>query len=177
MIIHKTPLHGVLMMQPELIEDQRGFFARTFCRQQFDDLGLQTGIAQCSFAVNTRSGTLRGLHFQRPPYGEVKWVRCTKGAVCDVLVDLRPDSPTYARWTAIELTEQNRSTLYIPEYVAHGYQSLTPESELFYQISQFYNPEYAWGIRWNDPAFNISWPLPVSCISSKDQSWPDFDVA
>lgn len=175
MIFSDTDLPGLLVIDIEPIEDDRGFFARTWCRREFEERGLDTRVAQCSVALNKLRGTLRGLHLQRPPHAEVKLIRCTRGAVYDVIVDLRPDSPTYTRWAAFELSEANGRMLYVPEGLAHGYQTLTDSTETTYQISEFYEPESADGVRWDDPAFGIEWPATERRIlSERDRSWPDF---
>lgn len=174
MIFRPTAVDGVLIVEPQPIEDERGFFARTFCADAFATRGLVARVAQCSLSFNPRRGTLRGLHYQRPPHGEAKLVRCTAGAVLDVAVDLRPQSKTFRRHVAVELTPQSRAMLYVPEGVAHGFQTLVDDSEVFYQISAPHRPEAAAGVRWNDRAFGIAWPLPVTAISERDRSYPDF---
>jgi dTDP-4-dehydrorhamnose 3,5-epimerase len=174
MIFTETLIPGAFLIQPERFEDDRGFFARTWCRREFDAHGLTTQLAQCSVSYNLRAGTLRGMHFQKPPHAEVKLVRCTAGAICDVILDLRRDSPAYLRWVAADLSAENRHALYIPEGVAHGFQTLVHDCEVFYQISEFYHPESASGVRWNDPAFGIRWPLSGPILSEKDSRYPDF---
>lgn len=175
MIFTETELSGAYLVDVEIQEDERGFFARAWSRDDFSAHGLSTEISQCSVSYNHRAGTLRGMHFQSDPHAEVKLVRCARGAIYDVIVDLRRDSPTFMRWLAVELTEQNRRMLYVPEGFAHGFQTLLDGTELFYQISQRYVPEAARGVRWDDPAFGIEWP-PVArrIISRRDQEWPDF---
>lgn len=154
--------------------DDRGFFARTFCISEFATHGLNTKLVQCSISFNTRKGTLRGLHYQTAPHAETKLVRCTRGAIYDVVVDLRANSPTLRQWIGVELTEQKRNMVYIPEGCAHGFLTLAEESEVFYQMSEFYAPESARGVRWNDPAFRIGWPGNVEVISERDRTYPDL---
>lgn len=169
-----TALPGVWLIEPEPSHDPRGFFARTFCVREFAAQGLETGFVQHSTSLSTARGTLRGVHFQRPPAAETKLVRCLRGAIWDVAVDLRRDSPTYRRWLGVELSAENRRQLYIPEGIGHGCQTLRDDVEIGYLISAFHAPEAAGGVRYDDPAFAIDWPLPVSVISPKDQSWPLF---
>jgi dTDP-4-dehydrorhamnose 3,5-epimerase len=168
---------GVWRISLEKREDSRGFFARTFCEQEYSDQGLVARYPQNNIAYNDKRATLRGMHFQRPPKSEVKVVRCLRGAVHDVLLDLRPDSPMYLKHEAFELTDENRESLYVPEGVAHGYQTLTDNVEMFYQMSEFYAPAYNDGVRWNDPAFAIDWPLPDPILSDKDQMYPDYSTS
>lgn len=172
MIFLPTGLPGVFRIEAERLQDERGFFARTWCTRETSQQGLQPLIAQCSVSFNPRRGTLRGMHFQAPPHAEVKVVRCTRGALWDVVLDLRPDSPTFRRWEAYELTEGNRSMMYIPVGCAHGFQTLVDETEILYQISEFYTPESARGVRWDDPAVGIEWPLPNPILSARDASFP-----
>ena len=172
MIFTAARIPGVYVAEPEKLEDERGFFARTFCQHEFEAHGLTTRVAQCSISFNPKKATLRGMHYQVAPHAETKLVRCTQGAVYDVLVDLRQESPTFLQWLAVELTAKNRKLLCIPEGVAHGFQTLVDESELFYQISEFHHPECARGVRWNDPVLNIHWPLPPSIVSERDASFP-----
>jgi dTDP-4-dehydrorhamnose 3,5-epimerase len=167
-----TILSGAYVVTLEVKEDERGFFARTFCQQEFADHGLKPVVAQCNLSFNHKAGTLRGMHFQVPPAAETKLVRCTRGAVYDVIVDLRPDSPTYLRHVGVELSEHNHKALYVPELFAHGYQTLTDGAEVAYQVGEMYTPGYERGIRYNDPALGIRWPLPVAVISAKDANWP-----
>lgn len=174
MKLTELELPGAFLIDLEPMEDERGFFARSFCRREFAVHGLNAAVAQCGISYNRTRGTLRGLHYQVPPAAEAKLVRCTRGAVYDVLVDLRPASPTCCRWTAVELTAENYRMVYIPEGLAHGFQTLYDDTELLYQISEFYAPEFARGLRWDDPAFQIAWPLPVSAISDRDRSHPLF---
>jgi dTDP-4-dehydrorhamnose 3,5-epimerase len=174
MIFEPTSLEGAFLVRPQPHQDERGLFCRTFCSVEFDAHGLPRSFVQCNVSWNRLRGTLRGMHFQRKPGEEGKLVRCTMGAVCDVIVDLREDSATYCRWAAFELTASNRTALYIPPGFAHGFQTLKDETELFYQMTEFYVPELASGVRWNDPAFGISWPLPVSSIAERDRSYSNF---
>ena len=168
------PLPGAYVLDLEPLTDERGFFARTFCRDEFRAHGLNPELVQCSVSYNLRGGTLRGMHYQAAPDAEAKLVRCTRGAIYDVLLDLRPNSPTYLQWTAVELTAANRSLAYIPEGLAHGFQTLEDDTEVFYQMSHPYVPGAARGVRWNDPAFAIDWPLAERILSAKDQAYPDF---
>ncbi len=174
MLFTGTKLKGAFVLEPERREDNRGFFARTFCQREFESHGLNPLVVQCNIAYNMKKGTLRGMHFQNPPFQEAKLVRCTKGAIHDVILDLRPDSPTYKQWVSAELSEDNHKMLYVPEGFAHGYQTLSETAEVIYQVSQFYAPEYASGVRYNDLAFGIQWPLEVTSISELDKKWPDF---
>jgi dTDP-4-dehydrorhamnose 3,5-epimerase len=169
-----TRLEGVFLIEPEPAHDARGFFARTFCIQEFEAQKLETRFVQHSLSFNARRGTLRGMHFQREPHGEVKVVTCVKGGIRDVLIDLRPSSPTYRAWEGFDLTADNRRSLYIPKGFAHGFQTLEDETEVTYLISEFHAPAAAAGLRYDDPAFGIEWPLPVTVISPRDVSWPDF---
>ena len=172
-----TKLRGVYIIEPDRRQDERGFFARTFCRQEFEAHGLNPQVAQCNTSFNKKKGTLRGMHFQAAPFAEDKVIRCTAGAIYDVALDLRPDSPTHRQWTAVELTEDNRKSIYIPAGCAHGFQTLADASEVFYQISEFYHPECAGGVRWNDPTFRIEWPLGAALIlSEKDRSYADYGL-
>jgi dTDP-4-dehydrorhamnose 3,5-epimerase len=166
-----TKLAGAYIIEPQPHVDNRGLFARTFCANEFRAQGLVDGIAQCNTSWNLSKGTLRGLHFQLSPSSEVKLVRCTAGALWDVIVDLRPQSATYLQYVAVELTAGNRSALYIPEMFAHGFQTLEEGTEVFYQMSQFYAPKLARGIRYDDPKIGIKWPLPVTSISDLDLNW------
>ena len=174
MIFQPTKLPGVFEILPELKSDERGFFARTWCQKEFADHGLNPKLAQCSISLNSRKGTLRGMHYQVSPHAEAKLVRCTKGAIYDVVVDLRPESPSFKGWTAATLSADNRRALYMPEGCAHGFLTLEDDTELFYQISEFYSAESTRGVRWNDPAFSITWPGEVTVISERDRTYPDF---
>lgn len=174
MIFEETPLAGAFVISIEPIEDERGFFARSFCVQELEARGLCARVAQCNISYNRRRGTLRGLHLQRPPHEEIKLVRCTAGGIHDVIVDLRHGSPTFARHFGVELSAANRKTLYVPAGFAHGFQSLEDDTEVFYQMSHAFAPQAAAGFRWNDPAFGIRWPLEVTVISARDRGYPDF---
>jgi dTDP-4-dehydrorhamnose 3,5-epimerase len=174
MIFSATPVGGAFVIDLEKVEDERGFFARSFCADELRARGLNPRIAQCSISLNRRRGTVRGLHFQRPPRAEVKLVRCTAGALHDVVVDLRPGSPTVGHHFAVELSAANHRMLYVPEGCAHGFQTLQDDTEVFYQISEVFDANCAAGVRWNDPAFGIVWPLEVTVISDRDRRWPDF---
>jgi dTDP-4-dehydrorhamnose 3,5-epimerase len=170
----ETELAGVYLLELEMRSDERGFFARTWCAREFADRGLGSRIVQCNISHNSRRGTLRGLHYQADPHAEAKLVRCTHGAIYDVILDLRPESRTFKHWLAVELSDSNRRMLYIPEGFAHGFQTIADGSEVFYQMSEFYHPEAAKGIRWNDPTFGIPWPIPNPILSARDHTWPDF---
>ena len=176
MIISSTSIADVRIIELEPTFDERGFFARTWCRREFAEQGLCVEIAQESVSFNRIKGSLRGLHFQAPPHDEVKVVRCIRGAIFDVVVDLRPQSTTYLGWQSFELSAENHRALYVPKGCAHGFQTLTDETEVYYQISSFYNPKAAAGYRFDDPAFAITWPLPVSVISERDLRWPLFSA-
>lgn len=179
MIFRSTGLDGTFVVEPEQLVDERGFFARAWCRDEFEARGLSTEINQCNIAFNERTGTLRGLHFQRAPHQETKVVRCTAGAIYDVIVDLRPTSSTYLAWRAVELSAENRRALYIPVGFAHGYQTLVDRTETMYFHSVSYAPGSAAGVRWDDPVFNIDWPdgPGARVINDKDQSWVGYDPA
>jgi len=166
-----TPLAGAYVVELERLQDERGFFARSFCQEEFRRHGLKPAIAQCNVSWNRRRGTLRGLHFQAAPHEEAKVVRCTRGAVWDVIVDLREDSPTRWRWHALELNADNRLAFYVPEGFAHGFQTLADDSEVLYQMSEFYHPDLARGLRWDDPKIGIRWPLPDPVLSPRDRAY------
>lgn len=168
----QTALQGAYILDLEPREDNRGFFARTFCARELTEHGLKGTIAQINLSFNPKAGTLRGLHYQRPPATEAKLIRCTQGAIYDVIVDMRPHSPTYLAYIGVELTAENRRALYIPELFAHGYQTLVANSEVLYSVSEFYTPNAEQGLHYDDPLLGIEWPLAVSEISAKDQSWP-----
>jgi dTDP-4-dehydrorhamnose 3,5-epimerase len=176
MIFTETQLKGAYIIDPERLEDERGFFARTWGRHEYEAHGLNTSLAQCNISYNTRRGTLRGMHYQVAPHAETKLVRCTAGAIYDVIIDMRPGSSTLRQWLAVELSADNRRQLYIPEGFAHGFQTLEDHSEVFYQMTEFYAPDYARGVRWNDPAFGIVWPQAPQAIAARDQAYPDFGV-
>ncbi|MGG4212055.1 dTDP-4-dehydrorhamnose 3,5-epimerase [Paenibacillus peoriae] len=165
----ETELSGAFLIEPELLIDSRGHFARTWCQEEFKSHGLECEFVQCNVSYNRRKGTLRGLHYQASPYEEIKLVRCTKGSIYDVIVDLRSDSPTFKQWFGIELSEKNYKMLYIPKGLAHGFQTLSDDTEVFYQMGQVYNEEYARGVRWNDSELDITWPqIDERIISKKD---------
>jgi dTDP-4-dehydrorhamnose 3,5-epimerase len=174
MILFKTPLKDAFLIKLERREDERGFFARTWCQREFATYGLHTQWVQCNISFNKKKGTLRGMHYQVSPYEEAKLVRCTRGAIYDVVIDLRPDSPTFKHHLAVMLSAQNYKMLYIPEGMAHGFQTLENNTEVFYHMSQFYAPECGRGVRWDDPAFMISWPDDERIISERDRNYPDF---
>ncbi|HEY9878949.1 MAG TPA: dTDP-4-dehydrorhamnose 3,5-epimerase [Leptolyngbyaceae cyanobacterium] len=175
MQIIATPLKDAFVVELEIREDDRGGFARTFCAKEFEDHGLKPIVAQCNMSYNFKAGTLRGMHYQLSPAAETKLVRCTKGAIYDVIIDMRPDSPTYKQHFGIELTADNRKALYVPEMFAHGYLALTDGAEVVYQVGEFYSPGYERGIRYDDPVFGIEWPMPITVISEKDSKWPPFE--
>ncbi len=170
----ETKLPGAYIINLDTLEDERGFFARAFCQKEFEENGLKSNIAQCNLSFNHKKGTLRGMHYQVKPYEEVKMVRCTQGKILDVIIDLRKNSATYKKWVGVELSAENNSMLYVPKGFAHGYQTLEDNSVVYYQVTEFYQPGSERGIRWNDPAFNIDWPLEISVISDKDNSLPDY---
>ena len=176
MTFRELPLAGAYLVDLDRVEDERGVFTRLWCRQEFAARGLPVDLAQLSISMNWRKGTLRGMHLQAAPHEETKVVRCSKGAIYDVLVDLRRDSATFRRWHAVELTPDNGRMLFVPRGCAHGFQTLEDASEVTYLISEFYHSESARGVRWNDPAFAIEWPLPVSVMSQTDRSYADFLV-
>ena len=171
----ETELKGAFLIDPERLEDDRGFFARAFCRKEFEPYGLNLDWDQCNISYNLRKGTLRGLHYQAAPFAEAKLVRCTMGAIYDVILDLRPHSDTFRQWISAELSAENRKMIYVPQGFAHGFQTLVDHTEVFYQMSAFYAAEYARAVRWNDPQFNIHWPEADRIISEKDQKIEDFD--
>ena len=169
-----TPIPGVHVVELERHEDERGFFARAWSGEELAAAGLNGALAQCSLSRNVAVGTLRGMHFQREPHAEAKLVRCIRGAIYDVIVDLRKTSPSYCRWAAFELTGENRLALYVPPGIAHGFQTLADDTELYYQMSEHYAAPSSDGVRWDDPAFGIRWPIPDPLLSEKDRSYPDF---
>ena len=175
MIFIETTLKGAFILDLERREDDRGFFARAFCQNEFRDHGLKPVIAQANIAFNKRKGTLRGMHFQFPPHAETKLVRATRGAIVDMIVDLRPESPTYLQHVAVELTADNGRALYVPERFAHGYQALADETETSYQVGEFYAPGSESGLSPFDPSLKLDWPLPVTVISPKDAAWKHLD--
>jgi dTDP-4-dehydrorhamnose 3,5-epimerase len=174
MIFVETRLAGVFEIHIEPKSDERGFFARTWCQQEFQAKGLDAHLTQCNLSQNVRKGTLRGMHFQSNPHAETKLVRCSKGAIYDVALDLRPESKTYRQWVGVNLTADKRNALYIPKGCAHGFLSLEDDTEVFYQMSDLYHPDSARGVRWNDPAFGILWPAKIEMISARDANYPDF---
>lgn len=172
MVFTETKLSGAFIIELERREDDRGFFARAFCQNEFSDHGLKPVIAQANIGFNNQRGCLRGMHFQYPPAAETKVVRCTRGAVLDIIVDLRPESSTYLQHVSVELTADNHRAIYIPERFAHGYQTLADETETSYQVGEFYTPGAEGGLRYDDPALGVAWPLQVNVISDKDAAWP-----
>lgn len=174
MIFQETSLLGAYIIEVEKINDERGFFARSYCEEEFINYKLEACTSQCNISFNLNKGTLRGMHFQKAPKEEAKLVRCTRGAIYDVIIDIRSNSSTYCQWFATELTADNYRMLYIPKGFAHGFQALADNSEVFYQMSEPYSANHGAGVRWNDLAFSIKWPLPIKNISLKDQSYPDF---
>lgn len=174
MIFTETPLKGVFLVDPEPVQDERGMFIRTWCRREFEAHGLRVTWVQSSVSVNVHKGTMRGLHYQAAPHEEVKLVRCTMGAIYDVIVDLRPESPTYCQHVGITLSANNRRAVYIPKCCAHGFLTLEQNSEVTYHMSEFHVPASARGFRWDDPAFKIVWPAPILIMSEKDRMWPAF---
>jgi dTDP-4-dehydrorhamnose 3,5-epimerase len=169
-----TNLAGAYLIETEPASDERGFFARTWCRNEFADKGLNPNLVQCNTSFSKARGTLRGMHYQKTPHAEAKLVRCTQGAIYDVIVDLRSDSNTFTQWFGVELTAENRKTIYVPEGFAHGFITLNGETEVLYQMSEFFHAESAAGLRWNDPAFSIQWPIDVKVISKRDQTYLSF---
>lgn len=174
MIFRETPLSGAYVIDLERHSDERGFFARTWCRREFEEHGLNPRLVQCNISYNKTRGTLRGMHYQAPPHEEAKLVRCTRGRIYDVIIDLRSDEPTYTDSFGITLCDEKRRALYVPEGFAHGFLTLDDDTEVFYQMSEFYAPEAARGVRYDDPAFGIDWPAPVQCIKERDRNYPDF---
>ncbi len=177
MIFKETKLKGAYLIEIEPIEDKRGFFARSFCEEEFRKHGLDFRIVQCNVSFNKKKGTLRGMHYQAALHEEAKLVRCTKGALYDVIIDLRHGSPTFKQWFGVELTAENRKALYIPAGFAHGFQTLEDATEVFYQMSEFYHPESARGVRYDDPAFEIEWPVPEMTVSEKDRANPKCETS
>jgi len=174
-IFKPTNFRGAYVIEPERRADFRGYLARTYCEKEFAALGLETHIAQCSVSFNQRKGTLRGIHYQVAPFEEVKVVRCIRGAIYDVIIDLRPSSSTFKKHFAVELDERNGNALYVPAGFAHGFQTLAENSEVFYQMSQYYSESHARGVRWNDPAFAIPWPEDARTILERDENYTDFE--
>ena len=174
MIFTETKLQGAFVVELEKREDERGFFARSWCQKEFEQHNLNPRTVQCNISFNKKKGTLRGMHFQVAPFAEAKLVRCTRGAIYDVIIDLRPGSPTFAQHISETLTADNFKMLYVPEDFAHGFQTLEDDSEIFYQMSEFYSPQCGRGVRYNDPAFGIEWPIPNPIMIERDRNYPDF---
>ena len=174
MIFEPTALPGAVVVNIDRHSDERGFFARTWCEKEFEEHGLNPRLVQCNASFNHKKGTLRGMHYQDQPFPEAKIVRCTQGAIYDVVLDLRPDSPTFKNWVSVVLTAEKRNMVYVPEGCAHGFLTLEDRAEVFYQMSEFYHPELARGVRWDDPAFQIVWPGKVEVISERDRTYADF---
>lgn len=175
MILTPVELAGAFVVDLTKFEDQRGFFARAWAPEPFEQQGLSSRVVNVNMSYNHTRGTLRGMHFQRAPYAEVKLVRCVRGAIYDVIVDLRPESPSFKRWFGVELSAENHRALYVPEGCAHGFQTLEDHTDVLYQVSQFHTPGAEGGVRYNDPAFQVQWPISATIISEKDQSWPSFE--
>ena len=176
MTFTETPLAGAYIIDIVALKDDRGFFARTWSVDELKQRGLDATLVQCNVAWNPTKGTLRGMHFQRPPYDEVKIIRCTRGALFDVIIDLRPSSPTFKQWTSVELDADSRRMLYVPKGLAHGYITLTDDVEAYYHVSAPYTPGSADGVAWDDPAFGVTWPMAPTVISERDRAWPRFTV-
>lgn len=176
MIFTETKLKGAFIVEPERFEDGRGFFALSWSEKEFAERGLESRLVECNISFNKLKATLRGMHYQHAPHGQAKLIRCTMGAIYDVIIDLRTSSETFKQWIAVELTASNRLMLYVPKDFGHGFQTLRDNSEVFYQMSSQYAPESAGGVRWNDPAFNIEWPADNRIIYSRDREYPDFTV-
>jgi dTDP-4-dehydrorhamnose 3,5-epimerase len=174
MVFRETKLKGAFIIDIEPREDERGFFARSLCGNEFSAQGLNASMVQMNLGFSHRKGTLRGMHFQTPPFAEVKLIRCTRGTIYDVIIDVRPQSPTHAQWYGVELSDQNRRMVYAPEGFAHGYITLADDTEMVYQTTQFFSKDHATGVRYNDPAFHIDWPFPAEVISEQDGNWPDY---
>ena len=176
MIFAQTKLSGAFIIEPEKLEDDRGFFARSWCRREFEAHGLNPRLVQCDISLSKKKGTLRGMHYQLSPFEEAKLVRCTRGSIYDVIIDLRPESPTFKQHIGLVLTGENHKMLYVPEGFAHGFLTVEENTEVFYQMSEFYSADHARGIRWDDPAFGISWPLGPTTMSDKDRNCADFTL-
>jgi dTDP-4-dehydrorhamnose 3,5-epimerase len=174
MTFHGTKLQGVFEIRIEPLRDERGFFARSWCQTEFKAHGLNPALVQCNISFNGRKGTLRGMHYQLAPYAEAKLIRCTRGAIYDVIVDLRRESPTFKQWVSVVLTAEKRNMAYVPEDCAHGFLTMEDDTEVLYQMSQFFSAESARGVRWDDPAFQIAWPPEIVVISERDKNYPDF---
>jgi dTDP-4-dehydrorhamnose 3,5-epimerase len=173
-LFNQTDLEGAYLIELQQHEDERGYFARAFCEREFAEHGLVNRYVQCNMSGNPKKGTLRGMHYQLPPHEEVKLVRCIRGTIWDCIIDLRPESPTYKQWRGFELSAENRAMLYVPRGFAHSYLTLSDDTEVFYMVSAFYAPGAERGIRYNDPAFKIDWPVPIEVISEKDANHPDW---
>lgn len=177
MLFRETKLKGAFVVEPDRFEDERGFFARSWSRREFEERGLDARLVECNVSFNLRRGTLRGMHFQVPPRAQAKLVRCTAGSIFDAVIDLRPDSPTFRQWVGVELSAQNRLMLFVPAGFAHGFQTLEDSTEVFYQMSEYFAPDCARGVRWDDPAFGIEWPeVAGRIINERDRSYPPFDA-
>ena len=175
MLFIETKIKGAFVVELEKYSDDRGFFSRAWCQKEFKEQGIKSQFVQANIGFSKNSGTIRGIHYQIAPFEEAKLVRCIRGAIFDVVLDLRPELPSFKQWFGVELSDENRKMLYVPEGCAHGYQTLVDNTEVFYQVSQVYSPESERGIRWNDPEFDIEWPIDEDLvISEKDQNWPDF---
>lgn len=175
MKFYETKLNGAFIIELEKNEDERGFFARTWDKKEMQKFGFNTNLVQCNISFNKIKGTLRGMHYQTAPFQEAKLVRCTRGKIFDVIIDLRPTSLTFKQWFSTEIDEKNHKMIYVPEYFAHGFQTLEDNTEIFYQISEYYMPEYAKGIRWDEKTFDIKWPINPKIISEKDLTYPSFN--
>lgn len=176
MIFTETKLKGAFLVEIKKLEDERGFFGRAWCQKEFEEHGINTTIRQINTSASVKKGTIRGMHYQIDPYQESKFIRCTRGSVYDVIIDLRPDSPTFMQWVGHELSESNYRMVYVPGNFAHGVVSLEDNSEIYYPVSEFYTPGAERGLRYNDPAFNIEWPIEITEVSDKDKSHANFDV-
>lgn len=174
MIFKDTPISDAYIIEPEKISDHRGFFARIWCQDKLRKMGLKSELAQSNVGFSYQKGTLRGLHFQESPHAEVKIVRCSRGAIFDVIVDLRPESPSYKHWFGVELSDENCKMIYVPEGVAQGYITLADNTEIYYHTTEFYHPESASGVRFDDSEFGIVWPIEIAAISQQDREWPDY---
>ena len=177
MIFHETKLKGAFIVELDKKEDDRGFFARAFCAREFGEQGLRPQVAQANMSYNQKKGTVRGMHYQVPPASEPKFIRCISGAIWDVIIDMRPDSPTYLQHIGVELSADNRRAIYVPDMFAHGNQALTDGAELLYLVGEFYTPGCERGVRFDDPAIGIEWPLPVTVVSDKDRAWPLLETS
>lgn len=176
MIFAQTKLSGAFIIEPEKLEDDRGFFARSWCLREFEAHGLNPRLVQCDISLSKKTGTLRGMHYQLSPFEEAKLVRCTSGSIYDAIIDLRPDSPTFKKHVGLVLTAENHKMLYVPEGFAHGFLTLEDNTEVFYQMSEYYSPEHARGVRWDDSAFGICWPLVPTTVSERDRTCRDFTL-